>query len=291
MQTNVEICFIQEYPSLFEGLSDLTGCSKNKIKKYSQKKELERPVQKRQVVSISLNLINDGKIYPYYSGSKINIIAEDKLFTVVSKPVQVHCHPLTYCESDNLLSALINRKINAPVNTNLNKYDRGCLYRLDFETSGLMILANNDDVYSEIRDHFYKAAKSKVYLAVVEGEIDKIRNLSHNLSSSGVGKRKMVVSSSSAVLAECIVTPLEYNQNKNMTLVKVQLNQGHRHQIRVQLSHIGHPIVGDELYGERGEYKRLFLHCWKYTLVYKDKEYSYEDKNLDFLADFFNFNR
>lgn len=300
MQTEVQICFIEEYPSLMEGILQICSCSKNKIKKYSIKSKLALPVKRRTVHSISLNIVNDGRISPNYSGHEVTLISEDELFTVVSKPVETHCHPLSYCEHDNVLSALLNKNLNRSIKVNPSKYDRGLLYRLDFETSGLLLLANTGEVYEEIRSNFHTVIKEKYYLAAVHGKLKGSIKLNHYLKPFGTGRKKIVVCEHSDMPAECHIEFVEYNQEIDASLVKVRLVQGHRHQIRVQLSSIGHPILGDDLYRdsdsdsdsdrENNLFKRLFLHCWKYNLEFKGKNYEFQDSKLGLFFDFFNFN-
>ncbi len=293
MKKMVEICFLKEYPSLLEGLLDLERYSKNKIKKYVPKKKLSQTVESKKEFSISLNLINDGKISAGYQGPQINIIQEDNDFLCLSKPARVHCHPLTYLETDNILSALTDMNKTEALKVNYENYDRGLLYRLDYETSGLVILIKNENLFNTLRNDFHTLVKEKYYLAIVRGEVKKKKQSIQNYLAPSEGRgRKMKVVEYSEYRAECELEVLDYNSEKDLSLLKVKLLQGHRHQIRTQLSSIGYPILNDPLYSNPAvaTSERMYLHCWKYKLEVDGKEREFKDSNLKSFANFFDLN-
>ena len=289
MKKEIEVCFLDDFPSLTEGILSLVNISKNQIQKYLSKKSLKQKVYKQKAYSIPLDILNQNRINPIYVGKPIKKIDEDELFYVVSKPAKIHCHPHSYCEHNNVLSALLSENIQHVLNVNSDKYDRGLLYRLDFETSGLLIFTQSNDLLAKVRTGINDFIKTKEYLAVVEGEFQSTENIINYLEPYGEKNSKMRVSESvTTFLAKCDAELIEYNHDKNMSLVKVKLYEGHRHQIRVQLSHLGYPIVGDDLYGAM-EWERMLLHCYHYTIKIENIERSFKDLNLDFLSSLFNF--
>jgi 23S rRNA pseudouridine1911/1915/1917 synthase len=257
--------------------------SKSKLKKFFEKDFLKRKLQKNKPINISLNFINDGLINPKYIGPKIDIIFEDQDFIVLNKPSNIFVHPLTYCESDNCLSFLReNQKGNLQVNE--ASYDRGLLYRLDYETSGLLIYINQENLYQELRLNFNTLLKEKLYYAKVEGRCEVQGLVTSYLVPSEKKGSKMRVQSSPdhhALEAKLEIISAAYDSQSNTSILQIKLLTGHRHQIRAQLGHLGFPIVGDVLYGAQ-ESNRLYLHAYKYQIFHHGKEYTFECKPESF---------
>ena len=95
------------------------------------------------------------------------------------------------------------------------------------------------------------------------------------------GKRVIVRDSGAGVPGEFGTRPLEYNKDARMTLVEVTLKTGLRHQIRAQMSHLGHPLIGDVFYGGRSA-RRLYLHALSYSLLIEGEAYIWSHKPHDF---------
>lgn len=283
----VSISFLHAYPSLTQALQKTIGISRSQLlKRGLEKKILNQRVNPQQTFSLPIGLVNWGRVNPRYSGQKIAILQETEDLIAVSKPYSVHCHPLHYDESDNLLSALISQGRWDLMQVNKENYDRGLLYRLDYETSGVMVLAKKDEVYQQLRDHFHAVVKQKTYTAIVEGRFETKQQLMHRLSSSG----KKIMADEKGKEAEIEVTPLQVDHNENLTLIKIELYQGLRHQIRVQLSLNQTPILGDFLYGAQRSASRLFLHCYKYKFELKGEILEFEDPSMPLFREFFDFN-
>lgn len=278
MNTKIEFCFIQDFPSAIEGISILTGASKNQIKKYLSKKELARAIVAKEPWQLPLNILNHGKINPIYMGPVIKSLFEDQNFLVLSKPAKVHCHPLSYEESDNILSYMQTIAPELLV-VNKDKYDRGLFYRLDYETSGLLYYAKTDAAHKQMRENFSQMMKEKKYLAVVEGKASQQSHLVHKLKAYGENNALVKVDEQ-GVEYHCSYKLLEYNDKEDISLVEVKLSEGFRHQIRVQMQAHGHAIIGDPLYGSK-KYKRMMLHCYQYVFEYEQIKYEVVDKNFD----------
>jgi RluA family pseudouridine synthase len=140
------------------------------------------------------------------------------------------------------------------------------VHRLDKETSGVMIFARNAEAHRHLNEQFERRTIRKVYLALAhgsfaraEGEIDApVRQF---------GSGRVAVDAKRGKTSVTGYTVLE--RFVSHTLVEVRPRTGRRHQIRVHLYHIGHPIVGDPLYGDKSmqaDYPRLMLHAHKLTL-------------------------
>lgn len=282
----VEFSWLRDESSLKEALKQTLGSSGQLIKRHFSSKEQDRPVRARSVSRLPLSFVNHLRINPHYEGPQVSIISENENFLVVHKPPGVHCHPLSYDDKDTVLNFLVSTNKWEPLLINETNYDRGLLFRLDNETSGVLIFAKNEKTLKSIREHFDVAMKSKFYWAIVEGDFNREGKWTHYFKSSGTkgSKQKVLeVLVSDAQEGSLTVKKLLVSEGKSLVLVK--LKTGLRHQIRAQLAHLGFPIVGDELYGAKNA-ERLFLHAFRY-------EYSEiaEDPNAELFNVFFDLNR
>ena len=142
------------------------------------------------------------------------------------------------------------------------------VHRLDMETSGLVLFAKNPFILPILNRLLEKKEISREYWALVEGKVrikelvfrDKIGRNRHD-------RRKRIVDQKNGQYAETQVTQLKQFQNKT-SLVRCRLKTGRTHQIRVHLSHHGHPILGDPLYNPHSKASRLMLHAFKLSFVH-----------------------
>jgi 23S rRNA pseudouridine1911/1915/1917 synthase len=260
----IEFSWLSDEVSLKEALKKTFGSSGQLIKRYFSSKEQDRPVKAKAVAKLPLNYVNHLKINPAYEGPEVFIISENENFLVLHKPPGVHCHPLSYEDKDTLLNFLVTQNKWAPLLVNEEHYDRGLLYRLDHETSGVMIFAKNEKTLRALRDNFDVAMKKKFYWAVVDGEFNKEGLWIHHLRSTGhKGVKQKVTDEEVPESQKATLAVLKVTSNQGKSLVLVKLKTGLRHQIRAQLSHLGFPILGDELYGGR-QADRLYLHALRY---------------------------
>ncbi len=258
---------INEQTTLLDYFSKQLNYSKNHVKKFAEKQAQQNLFPKKSF-EVSANLINKNMISPVYEGPQITIIFEDENFLVLDKPCDIHSHPLSYEENNNCLSFLRSQCKFPALNIAKLDYDRGLIHRLDFKTSGVLILCKNEDLHSFLRKNFSKVAKEKIYYAAVKGNFTKIGN--HQLFIEPTGSKgsrmKIVESSKSKNLGKLSVEKITYHSQKNISLLKINLETGIRHQIRVTLAYLGYPIIGDDLY--QGEsFTQLLLHSYQYSLV------------------------
>ncbi|MBC7428472.1 MAG: hypothetical protein H7336_07670 [Bacteriovorax sp.] len=276
-----DYCLLEPVSSVEDFLKLQFGASGSKIKKHFTKAFLNRSFRERAVLSLPLNFINDGGINPEYKGNPLETIHEDELFYVFNKNPNQFVHPLTYDECDNCLSYI--RQTRAQVlKINSQNYDRGLLYRLDYETSGVMIYVKNDELYKKLRETFSTSAKEKKYWCWVEGEMKLAGKFTHFFDSKDEkGKRVLVRDNGAGTAGELSVKALEYSLQNNMTLIEVALKTGLRHQIRAQMAHMGFPLIGDTFYDGR-QASRLYLHALSYTILVEGKELNFQSKPKDF---------
>ena len=144
----------------------------------------------------------------------------------------------------------------------------GIIHRLDRVTSGVMVFAKNKTSLVLFNRLFYDRKVQKTYLAIVKNKPPKNSgNLINYLIKNNSEKRAEVKATRSINAKESILSYRLIDRNDFGYLLEVKPKSGRFHQIRVQLSHIGIPIIGDEKYGSDDEYKSLSicLHAWKIT--------------------------
>lgn len=281
-KNSIDFSLLESINSVEEFLKSTFHCSSNKLKKYFDKAFLNRSFKAHTSLSLPLNFVNDGEINPDYVGPLIEFIYEDENFLVMNKPANLFVHPLVYDEKNNCLSFLRKNRSELLL-VNQKNYDRGLLYRLDFETSGVLVYVKKDEVYQELRENFRTIAKKKTYLCLVEGECKLNGPYTHYFSSKDIKGKKVVVSdlASKGDPGNLSLLAKHYDPATNTTLMEVELKTGLRHQIRAQLAHLNYPLRGDVFYGGK-EAKRLYLHAYNYILSYNHKDYAFECKPLDF---------
>ena len=282
----VTLCPCDSWDNLSKYLSSFK-ISKNQQKKYVPKKKLMMKVIAREALSLPIDLFNTYMVSAIYEGPKIPVIEESNDYIALSKPSKLHSLPLRYSDQNNLLAFLRGRENSSEVlNVNKLSYEKGLLFRLDFETSGLILLAKTDQFFQAFRE---EVNKRKFYLAIVQGEVQNDFSYAHHVHYTGekgaIGRVKDGASENSHLEGKKVV----YNSEKNLSLVMVKLDEGLRHQIRIQLSAEGNPILGDPIYGEI-QADRMYLHSFCYEFEYAKKKLSVIDKNIQSLESVLNVN-
>lgn len=213
------------------------------------------------IVSVDLNYEEDNSnIVP--KELDLNIIYEDEAFIVLNKPSGIAVHPSILHFDDTLSNGLkfyfdkikLHKKIR-PVN------------RLDFNTSGLIVFAKNEYVQECLIRQMSNNIFKKEYLAVVTGILDEKKGTID----------KPISRKNGSIIERCVssdgkksVTHFEVlKEFKNLSLVKCILETGRTHQIRVHFASIGHPLLGDDLYGEKSDcLNGQALVCFKLSFVH-----------------------
>jgi 23S rRNA pseudouridine1911/1915/1917 synthase len=284
MKGSVELQWLQDEGPLKDALKRTLGCSGQLLKRHLTSKELSTSQGARRTVRLPLDLVNHLQINPEYQGPQARIITETKDYLAVHKPHGIHSHPHSYDDKDTILNFLVHAKFWAPLQVNTEAYDRGLLYRLDLETSGVMVLAKNQEFFNRMRGGFHTAVKRKLYWAIVEGHFDQVGEHTHFFEASGIKGMKQKVSDTHGN-HEGKLSVWKLLESEGRSLVLVDLGSGLRHQIRAQLAHLGFPLLGDELYGGK-KAERLFLHALRY-----EWEEIVEDTQAELFGRFFDMDR
>jgi 23S rRNA pseudouridine1911/1915/1917 synthase len=181
----------------------------------------------------------------------LRIVFEDPDLVVLDKPAGMVVHPAAGHESGTLVNALLHHiKDLSGIGGEARP---GIVHRLDRGTSGLMVVAKHDRAHQELARQFHDREVEKEYIALVWGLVHAGRRIDDPIGRDPSDRQKM---STRARRARSAVTRVTFaHQYKGATLIKVAIATGRTHQIRVHLSGIGHPIVGDQTYG--GVHRRV----------------------------------
>jgi len=139
------------------------------------------------------------------------------------------------------------------------------IHRLDRDTSGVLLLAKNEAFLNRAIEAFKQRKVTKKYIAWVDGIFYEEETIDEPISTQKKGKAVSRIDKKHGKRAVSIVRPLEVQGKKSK--VEVEIETGRTHQIRVHLSHIGYPIIGDELYGSFTRSKRILLHASSIALL------------------------
>ncbi len=211
---------------------------------------------------------------------KLKVIYEDNHIIVVEKTPNIPSQADKTGDIDmlTLVKEYIKEKYNKPGNVYV-----GLVHRLDRPVGGVMVFAKTSKAASRLSNQVREKTLKKEYLAVVDGKfenkqgtlIDYLYKDERNNMSRVVNKDKK-----NAKEAKLDYEVLKYNPIKELSLVKINLYTGRHHQIRVQLSHLGHGIFGDQKYGSRGKGKQIALWAYKLTIEHPITKEMLEFTNL-----------
>lgn len=186
----------------------------------------------------------------------LDIVYEDDDLSVINKPAGMMVHAGSGATEDvrnrgTLVNALLSHY--RQLSTTGGPLRPGIVHRLDKQTSGLIIVARNDAAHLRLSETFSRRQVHKTYLALVHGHVKQDRGtISAAIARDAVRRTRMTTRrelGARAALSHYTVVERITSRFGGFTLLSVRIETGRTHQIRVHLSSIGHPIVGDTLYG------------------------------------------
>lgn len=175
----------------------------------------------------------------------LQIIHEDADIVVVDKPVGVAAHPSLGWEGPSVIEHLVH--VGIPIATSGAAERQGIVQRLDVGTSGVMVVAKSEHAYSVLKQAFRDRSVDKTYHALVQGHPDPFQGTIEAPIGRHPGHEwKMAIVEGGRPSITHYDT---LEAHRRATLLKIHLETGRTHQIRVHMAAIGHPCVGDPLYG------------------------------------------
>lgn len=176
----------------------------------------------------------------------IEIIYEDEDIAIINKPKGIISHPTNTIRSGTVVNFLMSRYQNLP---KLNGIDRaGIVHRLDKDTSGLMVVALNEESMIKMKEIFKNRLIIKKYRAIVNGGFSSsIGDIELPIARS-LKNRKLMTVDQNGKYAKTSYEVIEYNDG--YSLLDIELHTGRTHQIRVHMAHISNPILGDPDYNK-----------------------------------------
>jgi 23S rRNA pseudouridine1911/1915/1917 synthase len=227
-----------------------------------------------QAVEVTLPETEPTELVPY--DLPLDIPYEDDDLIVVNKPAGLVVHPSAGHRQDTLVNALLAHTRNLSM-----KYEErpGIVHRIDKETSGLLVVAKNDFTHEKLAEQFKNKTAHRIYYALVDKNllraggtcrsylarhpVDRKRYASLRLNNKIISEPDATIENGKWAVTH--FTKLA--QHSNMSYLKIKLETGRTHQIRVHMSELGHPLVGDLLYGYSAKkmkelgVSRFFLHA------------------------------
>lgn len=198
---------------------------------------IKAPLHRGDVLEVIAD--NDTKTTIMQCVLPLDIVYEDAYYLLINKPAGISTIPTRSHYDINLAGAVMNYLTQNQKNVTLR-----ILNRLDKDTAGLVLITKNLLASNALKE------TQKVYFALCKGEINKEITIDKpiaTLTLNGINQRKRIISPDGKP-AITYVTPIQVYHD--YSLIKLTLTNGRTHQIRVHLSSIGHPLLGDEIYGE-----------------------------------------
>jgi len=249
---------VDENITLLKALSNFNKDLSNKtIKNYIKYKMVK--VNNKIITNSSYLLnINDvieicfnKRVIPHYD---LDILYEDEYLIAINKP----CGLLSISnEKEKIVTAY--RMVSDYIKQNKKKGFIFVVHRLDQDTSGVLIFCKNERIRDKMQENWNQIVKKRGYIAIVDGKMTGSDTIRSFLLED---RNQFVHSSRNGIGKEAITHYSVLKNNTNYSKIQVFIDTGRRNQIRVHLSELGHPIVGDKKYGcKTNPIKRLCLHA------------------------------
>lgn len=200
-------------------------------------------VEEGQILTVEIPELKPLEVEP--EDIELDILYDDDDVIVVNKPKGMVVHPANGNYSGTLVNAIMARyKDNL---SGINDVIRpGIVHRIDKDTSGILVIAKNDNAHLKLAEQLKEHSMTRVYVAVVRGRLkNKAGTINVPIGRNPKDRKKMgvVQNGKHAVTHYTVIKELD-----DCSIIEVKLETGRTHQIRVHMAYIGHPLLGDEIY-------------------------------------------
>lgn len=181
----------------------------------------------------------------------LEIVYEDDYLLVINKPVGMVVHPAPGNPDNTLVNAVMSH-CQGRLSTINSVIRPGIVHRIDKDTSGLLVVAKNDEAHQGLAEQFAVHSITRIYTAIVNGHFKNSQGIvDAPIGRHGGDRKKMAVTAKNSKNAVTHFNVIE--EFEGYSLVKCRLETGRTHQIRVHMSYTGHPLLGDSIYGDRNK--------------------------------------
>lgn len=234
-----------------------------------------------QVIEVQLPELVPSELIPY--NLKLDVLFEDENLLVINKPSGLVVHPAAGHQQDTLVNALLN---HTPHLSMKNEQRPGIVHRIDKETSGLLVVAKKDFAHDKLSEQFKNKTTHRIYYALLDGQLPRASGVcSSYLARHPVDRKRYaslrennkVISVFDPSITEgkwAVTHFTKLAMHSHLSYVKLKLETGRTHQIRVHMCELGFPLVGDLLYGysqkklKELSVKRFYLHAAELGFVH-----------------------
>jgi 23S rRNA pseudouridine1911/1915/1917 synthase len=229
-------------------------------------------------ISAEIPLTPEESLEPY--DIPLDIIFEDDDVIVLNKQSGLVVHPAHGHYKDTLINALMaHQKVLSPGS---DAYRPGLVHRIDKDTSGLLVIAKNEKTHNSLARQFKNKTVHRVYHAIVFGKFKEPTGTIQSFIDRSPTDRKKFMSSDDPSGRWAVTHYEVLREGPHMSLVQLKLETGRTHQIRVHLSSIAHPVVGDETYGGKNRANGLASQALK-KLILEMPRFALHAKELGFV--------
>ena len=186
----------------------------------------------------------------------LDILYEDQDLIVINKSAGMVVHPAAGHSRGTLVNALLHHCDDlAGIGGTLRP---GIVHRIDKDTSGILVVTKNDSAHQHLAEQFRRHSIKREYLALIHGHLPSgTGTIDQPLGRHPVQRKKFSAKTRNSKRAVTHWSIIDNFSHEKFSLIRLQLETGRTHQIRVHLSEAGHPLVGDPLYGRRGELSNI----------------------------------
>lgn len=255
-------------------LSEKLGKTRSAVKKLADEKNIavngkaeKAGKNLKEGDSVSVILPDPVKLDLEAENIPLDVIYQDKDFAIINKPQGMTVHAGNGTHGSTLVNALLYHLDSL---SGINGVIRpGIVHRIDKDTSGLLVVAKNDEAHISLSEQIKNKTCHRIYLALVEGVVkENSGTIDTFIGRSDKNRTMMAVKSDGR---RAITHYKVLKRYKDFTFMEFSLETGRTHQIRVHTKYIGHPIVGDPVYGFKNQKFKLngqLLHAYKLELTH-----------------------